>query len=81
MSQKPFDIFTTGDWHFLTQPKLEGQWFERKGHPPNRHPSGLKEFRQKIATPCVALQTVTLMSEDCSLSGWETAVSCMASIV
>lgn len=49
MSQKPFDIFTNGDWHFLTQPKLEGQWFERKGHPPNRHPSGLKEFRQKIA--------------------------------
>lgn len=49
MNRKPLDIYTSGDWKYLLQPRVEGQWFERKGHPPTRQPSGLREFREKIA--------------------------------
>lgn len=44
MSRKPFAIYATSDWHFLAQPKVEGQWFERKAHPPSHSPRGLRDF-------------------------------------
>jgi predicted HTH transcriptional regulator len=49
MNKKPLDVYITEDWRFVTQPKLEGQWFERKAHPTTRTPSNLKEFKEKIA--------------------------------
>ena len=44
MSQKPYEIYATNDWQFLAQPNVEGQWFERKAHPPSRSPRGLRDF-------------------------------------
>ena len=44
MSRKPSEIYTTNDWGFLAQPKVEGQWFERKAHPPSHLPSRLRDF-------------------------------------
>jgi len=44
MSLKPSEIYAMSDWHFLTQPKVEGQWFERKAHPPSHPPRGLRDF-------------------------------------
>lgn len=50
MSRKPYEIYTTNDWQFLTQPQVEGQWFERKAHPPPQPPRGLRDFiRDSIA--------------------------------
>jgi predicted HTH transcriptional regulator len=49
MTRKPYEIYTTSDWKFLAQPKIEGQWFERKSHSPNHTPSNLKEFRFQLS--------------------------------
>jgi predicted HTH transcriptional regulator len=49
VNRKPFDIYSADDWSYLTQPRVEGQWFERKGHPPTRTATNLREFREKIA--------------------------------
>jgi len=48
--RKPYEVFSSSDWQFLTASKLEGQWFERKAHVAGQPPSGLKNFvRDKIA--------------------------------
>jgi predicted HTH transcriptional regulator len=44
VSHKPYDIYTTNDWRFLTQPKIENQWFERKAHEPSHPPRDLRNF-------------------------------------
>jgi predicted HTH transcriptional regulator len=49
MTHRPFEVYATSDWRFLTQPKIEGQWFERKAHLPTQQPANLKEFRYQIA--------------------------------
>jgi predicted HTH transcriptional regulator len=47
MSRKPSEIYATNDWGFLVQPNIEGQWFERKAHPPAHPPKGLRDFVQE----------------------------------
>ena len=50
MSRKPSEVYATNDWNFLAQPKVEGQWFERKAHPPSQTPRGLRDFvRDRVA--------------------------------
>ena len=50
MSRKPSEVYATNDWNFLAQPKVEGQWFERKAHPPSQSPRGLRDFvRDRVA--------------------------------
>jgi predicted HTH transcriptional regulator len=49
MSRKPSEIYATNDWACLVQPNIEGQWFERKAHPPSYPPRGLREFVERVA--------------------------------
>ena len=44
MSRKPFEVYTANAWAFLAQPKVEGQWFERKAPPSSQPPRGLRDF-------------------------------------
>ena len=49
-SHKPYELYENNDWRFLTRPKIENQWFERKAHDPSRQPGDLRNFiRQRIA--------------------------------
>ncbi len=52
MTPKPFEIYTNQDWKYLRQPKVEGQWFERKAQPIGRPPKDLRRFKyDNIARP------------------------------
>ena len=52
MSRKPSEVYAINDWDFLAQPKVEGQWFERKAHPPSQSPKGELHFEDEPATLC-----------------------------
>src|SRR5438034_8891239 len=49
MTSKPYDVYTNAQVALLTATGIESQWFERKAHPPDRAPTGLREFVQHIA--------------------------------
>lgn len=50
----PHEVYETEDWRFVAQPKVEGQWFERKAHAVSHPPKELKTFvYEKVARTVV----------------------------